>query len=174
MFLCLLSLALSACTICWRYAGIKGVVLDMETKKPIQGAVVLVVYGAELESQGGGVAKNADAQEILTDKKGYFTIPANFVFFVRPPGSHFIKTPRIIVFKASYGAYPSPNSTKFENSFSPEYKNLDYIIGLRRIDSLEERLNNSQGINLPNDLHPEKYKLLQNARKSEIDAIYAN
>lgn len=146
----------------------------METKKPIQGAVVLVVYGAELETQGEGVAKDADAQEILTDENGYFTIPANFVFFVRPPVSHFIKTPRVIVFKASYGAYPSLNSTEFKTNLSPEYKNLDYIIGLRRLDSLEARLNNSDGVNLPSDLPQTKYKLLQNARKSEIDDIYGN
>ena len=52
----------------------KGKVIDAETKKPIEGAAVLVVYYNNFPTIAGSSISPADAQEAVTDSHGEFKI----------------------------------------------------------------------------------------------------
>jgi flagellar basal body-associated protein FliL len=57
----------------------KGKVIDTETKEPIEGAVVLVVYYSESPTIAGSSVQPADAQEAVTDSNGEFNFSLGFV-----------------------------------------------------------------------------------------------
>src|SRR3989338_7708901 len=56
----------------------KGKVIDAETKEPIEGAVVVVVYNKHtlISGPGGGHSSVIKVKETLTDKKGEFYFPS--------------------------------------------------------------------------------------------------
>jgi len=85
----------------------KGKVVDLETGEPIEGAVVAGVWGLEF-----GFTKGfCDAKEVLTDKRGEFTLPKAWCFDPSPfagIGEH------IIVFKPGYLGYPPLGSSPEE------------------------------------------------------------
>ena len=56
----------------------KGKVIDAETKEPIEGAVVVVVYKKHslISGPGGGYSSVIKVKEILTDKNGEFYFPS--------------------------------------------------------------------------------------------------
>ncbi|MEN6318230.1 MAG: hypothetical protein ABFD82_05695 [Syntrophaceae bacterium] len=55
----------------------RGKVIDAETKEPIEGTVVVVLYNRwEFRGPGGGNTLPMDAKETLTDKNGEFYFPA--------------------------------------------------------------------------------------------------
>lgn len=56
----------------------KGIIIDIETKEPIEGAVVVVIYYKSLMISGpaGGHRSMLDIRETLTDKNGEFYIPS--------------------------------------------------------------------------------------------------
>jgi len=82
----------------------KGRVIDAETKKPLEGAVVLAVW----QRVSAGVVQKAygflDAEEVLTDSNGRFVVgkdaPASWI-----PGT-WVHGPDITIFYPGYGFYP--------------------------------------------------------------------
>jgi hypothetical protein len=82
----------------------KGRVIDAETKKPLEGAVVLAVW----QRVSAGFVQKAygflDAEEVLTDSNGRFVVgkhaPASWI-----PGT-WVYGPDIIIFYPGYGFYP--------------------------------------------------------------------
>lgn len=55
----------------------RGRVIDSETKQPMEGVVVVVLYNKwEFSGPGGGNTFPMDAREMLTDKNGDFYFPA--------------------------------------------------------------------------------------------------
>jgi len=55
----------------------RGRVIDAETKQPIEGSVVVVLYEKwEFGGPGGGYTLPMDAKETLTDNKGEFYLPS--------------------------------------------------------------------------------------------------
>jgi hypothetical protein len=72
----------------------KGRVIDSETKEPIEGSVVVVVYDkrALVGGPGGPSSYIIDAKETLTDNKGEFSLPAfsSLTFFTIDSGTRFI------------------------------------------------------------------------------------
>lgn len=80
-----------------------GKVLDTETKKPIEGAVVLAVYSKEVPGVAGSSSCDADAQETLTGESGEFKIPWKLRWFALHRG---FTQGRLIIFKPGYGAFP--------------------------------------------------------------------
>ena len=55
----------------------RGRVIDVETKQPVEGAVVVVLYEKwEFGGPGGGNTLPMDAKETLTDKNGEFYFPS--------------------------------------------------------------------------------------------------
>ncbi len=82
----------------------KGKVIDAETKTPIVGAAVLAVWYRHAPGIGSSVDGYLDAEEVLTDNNGEFTVgehpPASLI-----PGT-WVTGPRIIIFYPNYGFYP--------------------------------------------------------------------
>ncbi|KAF0145682.1 MAG: hypothetical protein FD156_657 [Nitrospirae bacterium] len=65
----------------YSFTEIKGTVIDAETKKPIEGVVVVALWkinwlGRPGVYYEGGTAKVIHAEEAVTDKNGKYTIPA--------------------------------------------------------------------------------------------------
>jgi hypothetical protein len=82
----------------------KGKVLDAETKAPIVGAVVLAVWYRGAPGLGVSSHGFLDAEEVLTDKSGEFTVgehsPASLI-----PGT-WVTGPNIKIFYPNYGYFP--------------------------------------------------------------------
>ncbi len=83
----------------------KGKVIDVETIKPIEGAVVAAIYYVKYFGPFGSDSAYADVQETLTDSNGEFTIPGNIFFHLWPFTSGGSKT-KFIIFKPGYRPYP--------------------------------------------------------------------
>ncbi len=99
----------------------RGVVLDADTKEPIEGAVVAAIWQRAYDSGFGRVPYFQQAKEVLTDKAGEFEIPA----YVEKRGKQFWRTqdfkgdkrailyigptiedPEFIIYKSTYGNFP--------------------------------------------------------------------
>ena len=73
MFLSIMS---SGCAVVHHYEGYQGKVIDVDTKEPLEGVAVLVVFYTQQYGPAGSVSHYADAQETLTGKNGEFRIPS--------------------------------------------------------------------------------------------------
>ncbi|RJQ23924.1 carboxypeptidase regulatory-like domain-containing protein [Candidatus Parcubacteria bacterium] len=162
ILLVLSAMLLAGCTISRDYGPYKGMVLDLETGKPIEGAVVFLTFFTMFQlSPGGPVSKNADAIETVTDRNGEFIIPR-----------HKIKQFRIlhgwepectaIIFKPGYGAFPRHKKTKprFDPSYSiPEDQYI--VVWLPKLKTLEESRENlfNVGGNFMDDVSIEKQRI---------------
>lgn len=83
----------------------KGKVIDAETKKPIEGAVVVAIYNKYpiISGPGGGSESIMDIKEILTDAKGEFYLPS-YTTLIQPFSVEGSAT--FIIFKPGYGSFP--------------------------------------------------------------------
>ncbi len=82
----------------------KGKVIDAETKQPIEGAVVVIVYERIVAGLGTGwSAFPFDIRETLTNSEGIFQIPS-YTTVIHP--FSFASSVNIIIFKPGYGSYP--------------------------------------------------------------------
>lgn len=86
----------------------KGKVIDVDTKEPIEGAVVVAVYNKYpiISGPAGGSAKIINVQEALTDKDGMFQIPSYTTTI--PPLSREDYTV-FIIFKPGYASVSNLN-----------------------------------------------------------------
>lgn len=80
----------------------KGKVIDIETKEPLEGAVVLVFWSRNYRTPYGGSSYFYNVKETLTDKDGRFEIPAYTPINLLPIISY-IKEPEFRIFKQGYG-----------------------------------------------------------------------
>jgi len=82
-----------------------GKVIDAETRKPIEGAVVVAIYGTTdyIGGPGGPLSRKIHAQETLTDKKGEFRIPS-YTTLMGPISKE--DWTDFIIYKPGYGRYP--------------------------------------------------------------------
>ena len=115
------------------YGEITGTVVDAETGKPIEGAVILVEW---TKTKGLGLTHTESYKvvEVLTDKEGKATISGTF--------SPFVDYPDVAVYKKGYVAWSSRiifpdhiNRTDFKwknnyvfrlEHFKPEYSYIDH------------------------------------------------
>jgi len=81
----------------------KGKVIDSETKLPIKGAVVVVVYNKKLVAGFEPITSIFDIRESLTDDEGLFKIPS-YTTAINPLSVN--TAVDFIIFKPGYGAYP--------------------------------------------------------------------
>lgn len=105
-FITLLSVATSeAGWLIYHESELKGQILDIDTKQPIEGAVVVVVYQTATPGLGAGQGSSCiDVREALTDKEGKFLIPS-YTTIIQPfswkiPGE-------VIIYKAGYASLTS-------------------------------------------------------------------
>jgi len=95
----------SGCALYHHYGPYYGKVVDMETKQPLEGAVVLADYYTWLwGSPGGPSVYFLDTQEVVTDKNGEFKIEPLNAFAFRPI-STFNSYPGFRIFKPRYECY---------------------------------------------------------------------
>jgi hypothetical protein len=169
-----LILLLSGCAVTNKFGPYRGKVIDAETQKPIEGAVVFMKCGSLLPTLAGSQYHYIEAKEVLTDSKGEFYIELR-VNTLRP--GHAWERPKFIIFKPGYGIYPVyPGSSaditiKDAPSFFPE--NTYVTIMLPPLKIREERLRNLDKIyEHSNDEIPyEKRKNLFTFVKNESVAI---
>ena len=90
-------------------SAFKGKVIDAETFKPIEGAVVVATYNVTILGPLESGSGTADVQETLTDRNGEFHISGN-IFFYPWPFTLGGQETRFIIFKPGYGTYPGYHS----------------------------------------------------------------
>lgn len=128
----------------------EGKVVDAETKKPIEGAVVVAMYKIREYSFVQSDAVVADVKEALTDTHGEFRIPQHTFFSIYPVARG--ETTTFLIFKPGYA---SISELSLGDIFSGEGKegelpwigNRDLkftfapgLVGLPRVRNREERL----------------------------------
>ena len=93
----------------------KGKVIDSETKEPIVGAVVVVLYNKHtlISGPGGGHSSVVKVKEALTDKNGEFHFPS-YTTMIQPNSIE--DTAEFIIYKAGYGSFPIYQITPSEIS----------------------------------------------------------
>lgn len=127
--LIILFLLTSGCAIVHRYGPYNGKVINAETKKPLEGAAVLVECNTQSYGLAGSSDNYVDAQETVTDKNGEFSIPAFTIWSFRPL-QNFASYVGFIVFKPWYGDFPRHPRSKI-NSQRPRSSLLstnDYMV----------------------------------------------
>ena len=131
----------SSCAIYHHYGSYHGKVIDEETKKPLEGVVVLAEYVTwQILSPGGPTPYFLDTQEVITDRNGEFKIPTLNAFAFRPLST-------FTMLGSEYGPF-SPYFTIFK----PHYKcsrsvnvpeDQYWEISLRELKTKEERWHNT-------------------------------
>ena len=105
LLLCPVSLA-SAGWLIYSKPAFHGRVVDLKTKEPIEGAVVVALYKRDpiVSGPAGGGPWVIHAKETLTDEKGEFHIP-RYLTIIQP----FAKEGQtsFVIYKAGYSSYPS-------------------------------------------------------------------
>lgn len=155
----LVAIAVILFIIFWPWAFLapyKGKVIDTDTKKPIEGAAVLVVYFNFYPTVAGSISSAGDAQEILTDENGEFKIPWKVILY---GDTKFVPDGEVIIFKPGYGVLPShKRSTAVgENkSWPPAFKYVVYEIP--KLKTIKERKRNAR-MRSYDDISYEKRKL---------------
>jgi len=168
----LLAIAIVLFIIFWPCAFLssyKGKVIDADTKEPIEGAVVLVVYINFYPSVAGSISSTGDAQETLTDKNGEFKIPWKVNLY---GDAKFIPDGEVIIFKPGYGVLPShKRSTAVgENkSWPPAFKYVVYEIP--KLKTRGERKRNLPG--RPNIPDEKMIKFTRLLNEESIDLGYS-
>lgn len=93
----------------------KGKVIDADTKRPIEGAVVVASWLEETATISGPSTRPKDIREALTDKNGEWiiqgvrgreggTITSIFTFLTR---TYYTRPPEFVVFKPGYCSWPT-------------------------------------------------------------------
>lgn len=154
-------LLLSGCAVTNNFGPYMGRVVDAESEKPIEGAVVFMKCGSLTGNLGGTQYHYIDAKEVLTDSNGEFNIALRATT-LRP--GHVWEYPKFIIFKPGYGVYPGyPGSSvditiKDAPSFFPESKFV--TIKLPKLITKEERLRNLASTGAGYEVPYEKRKIL--------------
>lgn len=132
----------AGCAITHKYGPYYGKVVDAETKEPIEGAAVLVVFYTEEYGPAGAITRYADAVETVTDKNGEFRIAAHRVATFGPLQGWDVHG-HFWIFRPEYGCYPEHKDVKpmfIPNGTLPA--NQHVTIELPKLQIREERLRN--------------------------------
>lgn len=120
-----------------------GRVIDIDTGRPIAGAVVSVIYTSSSSSPAGVLSADIDAQETLTDANGEFVIPK---VAVQGTGNAGYPEGEMTIFKPGYGVLSRGPSTWFYQDdkpprvVNPMIKRDKYIVyQLPKLRTLKER-----------------------------------
>jgi hypothetical protein len=177
-----------------------GIVLDAETKEPIEGVIVNVIYNMGeygLPGYESSVGPIADLRETVTDKTGFFSLPKRIIFS-RPNAGQDIT--QFLIYKPGYNSFPHSPSMPLLNLIDQErFFRLDIgseqvmnvyhqdiktskltkiktgIVYLSKLKSTEERqqLHTNSGIRPVDDARFWRNQpLLRNALREEYKYLY--
>lgn len=125
----------------------KGKIIDIDTKEPIEGAVVLAIWERAYRTVSGDKTYFYEAKEVLTDKDGKFEIPAYTPINLLPLISY-IKGPYFIIFKPGYLSLEEHIDENIIDKkvelqkFGKVYRLSPGIIELPKLKTKEERIKN--------------------------------
>ncbi len=143
-----------------------GKVIDKETKEPIEGTAVLAVWWKRTAMIGHPMESVHDAQEVVTDSDGNFTIPGASTFSLNPFSR--IDEPKFTIFKPGYKAYYGLLVPFVYDVPTGLYeKDGKMIVELQELKTREERLENLGKIFVPSDVPDEKNPNLVKLRNIE-------
>lgn len=108
----------------------RGRVLDVETKRPIEGAAVVAIWRKQTPVIAHPDVTFYEAQEAVTDQEGNFTIPGIWGGAINPLAK--IRKPSFLIFKPGYEAY---------GERQPE-RNEQRVVELRRLTTRAARIRN--------------------------------
>jgi hypothetical protein len=94
----ILFMVISGCAGPW-----KGKIIDVETKEPLEGAVVLAVWQRVYRTPTGSSSYFYEAKETVTNKAGEFEIPSYTPFNMLPIISY-MSGPEFTIFKPGHGS----------------------------------------------------------------------
>lgn len=114
----------------------KGKVVDSDTKKPIEGAVVLALYYYEIYGVAGADLILKDGQETLTDENGEFELPRTRRWFVLHRG---YPEGTLEIFKPGYGLLGDKRSKAIGDNKSWPTPNKYIVYQLPKLKTIEER-----------------------------------
>ena len=129
----------------------KGTIIDIETKEPLEGVVVLAVWDRAYRTPAGDNTYFYEAKEVLTDKEGRFEIPSYRPINLLPIISY-IKGPYFTFFKPGYLSLSSVGFADFflegtkeeplerKNISGKTFRIAPGIIELPKLKTREERL----------------------------------
>ncbi|HBI22938.1 MAG TPA: hypothetical protein DDX84_01705, partial [Nitrospiraceae bacterium] len=156
----------------------KGQIIDIETKEPLEGTVVLAVWERVYRTPAGDKSYFYEAKEVLTDKNGRFEIPAYTPINLLPLISY-MRGPYFIIFKPSYLSIEwwHPNyflegstekATELTELSGKKYRLSPGLIELPPLKTREERLEVVG--DLPPSIPDEKMtKLIELMNKERIE-----
>jgi hypothetical protein len=103
----------------------EGQIVDIDTKEPIEGAVVVAIYNTEVLGIGDNISHVVNVKEAETDKDGMFHIPSYTTMII--PNSWEEQT-TFIVYKPGY---VSVNELDLEDCFTGECekRNMKWFAG---------------------------------------------
>ena len=174
MAICLVTSMALTCFATVTHAGgpWKGRVVDLETKEPLEGAVVLAVWHKTYRGPAGEGSKLHRVKETLTDKDGHFEVPAyiaiNFLPLIR-----YIEGPHFHIFKPGYLKIHMPETYLLEDATKEPvekhsilgdftYKLSPGLIEIPRLKTDKDRKRNFVGgpsPSIPHDMMPNYLKL---------------
>ncbi len=145
----------------------KGKIIDIETREPIEGAVVLAIWERAYRSVSGDKTYFYEAKEVLTDKNGNFEIRAYTPINLLPIISY-IKKPYFIIFKPGYLSleeYIDENVIDKEVELQKNgkvYRLSPGIIELPKLKTRDERKLNLYSLppSIPDDKMPNLIQLM--------------
>ncbi len=161
----------------------KGRIIDIETKEPIEGAVVLAVWQRAYRTPAGDNTYFYKAKEVLTDKEGRFEVPAYRPINLLPIISY-IREPEFTIFKPGYLSLSSRHLEENVIDKPAEFKRNEKvyrlapgIIELPKLKTRGERLEAQSDAlplgGIPDEKMPALLNLINTERKSlGLDPIH--
>ena len=154
----------------------KGQIIDIETKEPLEGTVILAVWDRNYRTPTGGSSYFYEAKEVLTDKEGRFEIPSYTPINLLPLISY-MRGPLFTIFKPGYGSltmvldkYLTGVSTEvYEMELSGKmYRLSTGLIELPPLKTREERRKVFPGLLMYDEANTKNYIRLLNIEAIEI------
>jgi len=143
----------------------RGKVIDAETKAPIEGAVVVVIYNTHTIMGGpaGGWSTIIKVKETLTDKSGEFSFPA-YTTVMNPNATDFYTD--FIIYKPGYGSFPG-----FQACPPPPYVGHETHFSEKRGKRIEFQKNSKTISFIAGIIELPKVKTWEERRKANPSAI---
>ncbi|MBI5675113.1 MAG: hypothetical protein HZC48_04660 [Nitrospirae bacterium] len=155
----------------------KGRILDIETKEPLEGAVVLAVWQRVHRTPTGSDPYFYEAKEVLTDKEGRFVIPSYRPINLLPIISS-MRGPLFTIFKPGYG---SVSDQRLEGYFTDDGqaiqdyeldgKRYRFALGVIELPKLKTREEREKIISFPSMIPDDKMPKLIKLMNKEAVAL---
>ncbi len=149
-------------------ASFEGKVIDTDTKEPIEGAVVLVVYEKSHSTIAGSISYNVDNQETLTDANGEFKIFSKTVQSKKVSGR---LRGDINIFKPGYGTLSHKRARAVGENKSWPLPNKFIVYEIPKLKTKSERRSNLPGALSFSKFPYEKQKMFVDAINEEAKSI---